>query len=777
MQICGQEFTLEIIEQIKGFISDRPDISRTKLSLHVCEWLNWRRPNGTLKDMSCRIALLKLHRRGFINLPEAKKISNFDSRKNKADNNLDEIPQMEGNISEFGAIKIIQIKDAQIEDSRIWNALMDRYHYLGAGPLCGAQMRYLIQSEKYGSIGAFAFSAAAWCLQPRDQWIGWDEADRRKNLHKIVSNSRFLIHPHIKVKNLASHVLSLCMKRLARDWQEKYDISPVLLETFVERDRFKGTCYRASNWKHIGITKGRGRQDCKNLYSKSIKDIYVYELEPNAREILCDGKPRIERKIKEPVDWADEELGQAQLGDRRRVDRLLTIARDFYARPVANIPQACATRAKTKAAYRFFDEVENTMDKILAPHFQKTCHRSGQEKIVLSVQDTTTLSYNSHPATENLGPIRNKADTCIGLLLHDTMAFNLEATPLGLLDVQCWARKEDENEKNEKHRNDVPIEEKESYKWLKSFNATFEAQKQNPGTVFVSVGDRESDIYDLFHLALSDPKAPKLLVRANHNRQLADSEMLLRDYISNQPVSGFHEIHIPRRKNKPARDATLQIRFAQVTLKPPDHKEHLPELTIWAICADEINCPEEAEPVEWMLLSTIKVDSFENAVEKVGWYTIRFWIEVYHKTLKSGCKIEQRQLGHADRIESCLAIDMVVAWRILHLTKLGRETPNVPCTVFFEEAEWKALVAYKTKNPKPPENVPSLHEVMHMVASLGGHLGRKSDGEPGTKSLWLGLQRLDDIKEMWITCMSVFAPDCLRSPPLCPVKFVGKDKA
>jgi hypothetical protein len=766
MRICDQEFSAEIIEKIKGIIQDRPDISRTKLSLDVCELLDWHKSDGRCKDINCRVALLRLHRRGLINLPESQEIANFHRPKNKAEIILDEIPQVEGDISELGAIKIIQIKDGQGGKSRIWNALMSRYHYLGSGPLCGAQMRYLIQSERYGYIGGFAFSSSAWRLQARDQWIGWDDAVRLKNLHKVVSNSRFLIHAHIKVKNLASYVLSLCMKRVAMDWQEKYGVKPVLLETFVERDRYKGSCYRASNWQHIGVTKGRGRQDCRNLYSKPIKDIYVYQLESNAREILSDGRPRLECKIKEPEDWADEEFGQAQLGDRRRVDRLLTIARDFYANPTANIPQACETRAKTKAAYRFFDEAENTMDKILAPHFQKTCYRTGQEKVVLSVQDTTTLSYNTHPATENLGPIRNQIDNCIGLLLHDTMAFNLEGTPLGLLDVQCWARKEDEKEKDKRDRHAVPIEEKESHKWLKSFHATFEAQKQNPDTVFVSVGDRESDIYDLFELALSDQKAPKLLVRANHNRILADKQTLLWDYVSSQPVSGITQIHIPRRKNKPARNAKLQIRFAKVSLKPPDNKKNLRELTIWAILAEEIECADIADHLEWMLLTTFEINDFEEAIEKLDWYTIRFWIEVYHKTLKSGCKIEQRQLGHADRIESCLAIDMVVAWRIFNLTKAGREMPDLPCTFFFEDAEWKALVAYKTQNPKPPEKAPSLREAIHMVASLGGFLGRKSDGEPGTKTLWLGLQRLDDMTAMWTMFMAKLAPDCLRPPPV-----------
>jgi len=777
--ICGQKFSQRLISRIQDTLTKNPDISRCQLSRKICEWLDWRRPNGALSEVSCRVALLKLHRRGVIHLPRAQRIANFHSPKKKRPIHLKKIPQVKGRLSELESITIVPLNGANRRESQVWNVLLDRYHYLGSGPLCGAQMRYLIHSAKYGYIGGLAFSAAAWRLSDRDHWIGWDEPARKKHLNKIVCNSRFLIHPHLQVKNLASHVLSLCIKRLPQDWEKRYGLRPVLLETFVERDRFTGTSYLAGNWRQVGKTKGRGRQDVGNRSAQAIKDIYLYELRANAREILCDGRPRRECQPQAPVDWADEELGRAELGDKRRVERLLTMARDFYANPQANIPQACGSKAKTKAAYRFFDESDNRtawrvvcdMDKILAPHLQSTWKRMAPEQVVLAVQDTTFLNYSTHPATENLGPIRNKKDHCIGLVLHDTMAFNLEGTPLGLLDAQGWAR--DPKALGKKRlRAALPVEQKESNKWLKSFHAAWEAQKHCPQTVVVSVGDREADVYELFHLALSEPKAPKLLVRAEQDRLLADGQGHLWEYVSTQPVSGIQELHIPKRAKRPAREAKLEIRFAKVTLKLPKTKKHLAktsglpeELTVWAIRAEEIECPKGIEPLQWLLITTLAVDTFEDAVEKLNWYALRYWVEVYHRTLKSGCKIEQRQLGNADRIESCLAIDMVVAWRIFYLTKLGRETPEVPCTVFFEEAEWKALVAYKTQNPIPPEKPPSLREAIHMVASLGGFLGRKSDGEPGTQTLWLGLQRLDDLTEMWTTCISFFAPKYMRSPP------------
>jgi len=394
----------------------------------------------------------------------------------------------------------------------------------------------------------------------------------------------------------------------------------------------------------------------------------------------------------------------------------------------------------------------------MTPHYESTRNRAAQEKVVLAVQDTTFLNYNAHPATENLGSIASTADGALGLVLHDTLAFNLERTPLGLLDIQCWAR--DPKDFGKKHRrNELPIAEKESHKWLVSYRAVAAAQKHCPETMFVSVGDREADIYELFHEALSDPAGPKLLVRAEHDRVLADGQGHLWDHVKAQPLAGFQEVQVPRRGKRPARVAQLEIRFAPVKLKPPKSKKALGELLVSAVLAEEVNAaPEIEEPLQWLLLTTLAVETFEQAVEKLDWYVARWGIEVYHRTLKSGCKIEERQLGSADRIEACLAIDLVVAWRIFHLTKLGREVPEVPCTVFFEETEWKALVAYKTGNPVPPATTPTLREATRMVASLGGFLGRKGDGEPGTKSLWLGLQRLDDLTAMWKITMVPRAP-------------------
>ena len=535
---------------------------------------------------------------------------------------------------------------------------------------------------------------------------------------------------------------------MVSDWEACYGYKPLLLETFVSRSRFKGTCYQASNWERIGITTGRGRNGTGLPTSDEQKDIYVYPLSSNIKSTLCkepEDKLFYSTALSSPSDWAETELGGCYFsGDARLTKRVISIARDFYSRPQANIPQACQSRAKTKAAYRFFNNPLTTMESILQSHYKATENRISEKRVVLAVQDSTSLNYSTHSATEGLGPIGDKKHI-IGLHVHDTMAFDVSGTPLGLLDVQCWSRDAAIFGKCQKRKR-LPIEERESYKWLKSFQRLCDVQKACADTRLVSVGDRDADIYELFVLALSEESNPDLLVRIKSHRTLhtTDKETIWTK-INKVASSGEIELTIPRVKNRKSRKAKLELRFSEVVLNQPYRKTHLPLVKVWIVNIKEINPPQGIKALEWMLLTTIEVNTFKQALEKVQWYSRRWGIEVYHRTIKSGCKIEERQLGDASSLQSCLAIDMIVAWRILHLTHLGRETPEVPCSVFFEEAQWKALFLFKTKNPDFIKKCPTLYEAIRMVASLGGFLGRKCDGDPGTKSLWLGLQRLDDI--------------------------------
>lgn len=771
--VCGREFSYELLERVRSVVAECPELSRSALARQVCQWVDWKSPNGRWQEMSCRVALRRLEGRGLIELPPAKvQIPRGDE--GRRDVQLEAVATaVSGSVEEIEGLELVVVNNRRL--SALWNHLVGQHHYLGAGPLVGAQLRYLIASE-HGYLGALAFSASAWQLAARDRWIAWSGAARQANLRRVVCNSRLLILPWVEVKNLASKVLALCVRRLGQDWEQLYGERPLLVETYVERGRFTGACYRAANWQWVGTTAGRGRQDRQCRRALPVKDVYVYALHPQSKALLCRapaGRVLVRsqgqaRRQGEARDWAEEEFGQVRLGDERLRKRLLVLARDFYARPQANIPQACGgNRARSKAAYRWLGHPAVKMQELLASHYQATARRVASEAVVLAVQDTTSFNYSQHAALEGAGPIgvTSHGGGAMGILMHDTMVYTTSGLPLGLIDVQVWARDPGQSGKAAR-RHELPIEAKESSKWLQSFGAAAALQAQCAQTTVVSVGDREADLYELFALALREKEQPKLLVRAHTDRVLAEGQGRLWEQVQAQAVCATQVVQVPRRRQQPARRATLAVRFAEVHLSPPRRHAKLPVLQLWAVLAQEVDAPAGVEPLEWMLLTTMEVSSAEQALEKLQWYTKRWNIEVFHRTLKSGCRIEERQLATVARIENCLAVDLVVAWRIVHLTMLGRQTPDLPCTVFFEEHEWKALYAFVHRSrAKVPTQAPPLREAMRVVASLGGFLGRKSDGEPGTKSLWLGLQRLDDIAACWLA----FLPDAPLHKETCPV--------
>jgi hypothetical protein len=469
-------------------------------------------------------------------------------------------------------------------------------------------------------------------------------------------------------------------------------------------------------------------------------------------------------------DWVKEEFDGVTLGDKRLERRLQMLAADLFARPDQSIPCACHSEWKrTKAAYRFFGNPNVSLAAALGAHYTATTERVAGEPLVLAINDTTALDYSHHPATEGLGTTGNSARAATGLLLHSTLAVNERGVALGLLDVQCWARPPEQFGKK-KQRRRRPIEQKESSKWLNSYQAVATVARRCPQTRLVQVGDRESDLYELFALAQTAIAAhggPDLLVRAMQDRRVDAAAERLWAHLEAQPLAGTVSVSIPARPNRPSREATVEVRFAPVTLRAPASQKGTPPVTLWAVLARERHAPQGAEALEWLLLTTVAVTSFAEACERLRWYGRRWQIEVFHKVLKSGCAIEQRQLQTRAQLERCLGIYLVVAWRILMLTRLGREVPQLPCTVVFDEYEWKALYCYTQRTAQLPEQPPTLGEALRMVGKLGGHLGRKSDGEPGTKSLWIGLQRLTDLTAMW-RVLSTVAPAKRSNRPTNP---------
>src|SRR5215510_3484375 len=451
-------------------------------------------------------------------------------------------------------------------------------------------------------------------------------------------------------------------------------------------------------------------------------------------------------------EWVETEFGAAEVGDARRTQRLVVLTQQLAAQPGATLPEACGSRAALKAAYRFLDNAAVAPEAVLASHVAATYERAVEVPLVLAVQDTTELDWTAHPATTELGPLA--APTHQGVLVHSTLAFTPERVPLGLLAQAVWAR-DPEAVGQRATRKQRPIAEKESQKWLTSLAAVREARHECPQTHFLSIGDREADVYDLF--VAERPEGVDLLVRAAWDRRVAQPEHYLWARILAQPVAATLTVHVPGQAERPARQATLALRFCTVTLCPPRHRrtEKLPPVPVWAVHVVEEHPPAGLEPLEWLLLTTCAVHTVANAQERVAWYACRFGIEVWHKVLKSGCRVETQQLASGTQLQRSLPLYSVIAWRILYATMLSRALPELPCTVLLALEEWQALYCAIHHTPTPPTTPPTLQQAVRWIARLGGFLERRGDGEPGVTVLWRGFQHLADLTTMY----------CIMRPP------------
>ena len=279
---CGRDFSDEEQAKIIELIEKNPTKHRADLSREVCRMLSWYKPDGGLKEMSCRVAMLRMQEDGLIQLPASRRPITLRRSKPSATCATDPHLPIEKPVHQLDSLQLCLVTS---KDSRLWNEYIERYHYLGYTQLPGAQLRYFVVMNGQVLV-LLGFGASAWQVAPRDTFIGWGHEHRRQGLPLIVNNARFLILPWVRSKNLASKILAMIARQLPVDWFNRYNIQPVLMETFVECERFTGTCYRAANWIHVGQTKGRGKLGPQGVQSVPIKDIFLYPLVPNFRTIL-----------------------------------------------------------------------------------------------------------------------------------------------------------------------------------------------------------------------------------------------------------------------------------------------------------------------------------------------------------------------------------------------------------------------------------------------------------------------------------------------------------
>jgi hypothetical protein len=466
-------------------------------------------------------------------------------------------------------------------------------------------------------------------------------------------------------------------------------------------------------------------------------------------------------------DWALAEFGAAELGDARRRARLVELAHQLAERPEASLPQALADRAALKAAYRFFDNADIAHEKILAAHVASSLERLKGHAVILAVQDTTFIDYSGHAETTGLGPLHAKGGW--GMLCHGTLAFTPERLPLGVLGLRLWARDPQQPQRRITRRKRA-IEDKESYKWIDSVRAVAALKAQLPDTRWVSVADRESDVYEFFTAARAADI--DVLTRVAWNRNVQGPAEQLFAQLAAAPVVAHKQLALPARGKRKARTAKLKIRACPLTLSAPlnGSGRGLQPLALWGVWAYEPQPPAGVEPLDWKLLTTVPVASAAEALQCLDWYAARWGIEQWHRVLKSGCRIEQRQLASFERLKRLLTVYAVIAWRILYATMLARLVPDMACTAILNDDEWQALYCRIHQSPIPPPIPPPLKQAVRWIAQLGGFIGRVSDGEPGSQTLWKGFQELIPMTEMY---------RIMKQPKLiCPSKphnNVGKD--
>ena len=742
------------IEIIRGFLSEDVDACRSTFADAVCRRFGFYDARGGVQRSGCIKALRELERAGHFALPAAgargAKGARSARRLEAPVEEPQDVPEQAGEVRGLCLIKV-----DTLARMRIWNELMLCEHPQGAGPLVGAQMRYLIGSE-HGWLGGLGFGAAAIQLAARDQWIGWDLQTRRERLYRIVGMSRFLIRAAVRCHNLASCVLGMVLRRIDLDFEEQYGYRPWLIESFVEIERFAGTSYQAANWIEIGQTKGRGRQDREHKHAKSVKAIYVYPLQADFRQRLGGVEPVVASALGlaeglEGDGWAQQEFGGAKLGDRRLSDRLVQSARTLATLPgQAFSGVARGDWAAVKGYYRLIDQPDDSqvsVEAILAPHRARTVQRMKAHQTVLCIQDGTDLNYTGLAQCDGLGVMgaNQTGARGLGLHLHSTLAVSTEGVPIGVLNAQFTAPVAKSGE-DKRPAHEVPIEQKKSFAWIAGLRECVALSKELPDTRQVCVMDREADFFELFDEQRKSGKV-ELLVRAKHDRVMP-GETHLFEAVRQSAVQGVLQIVVPRQSARPkkskqkARTATeqriadVQLRYLEVELPAPSSQKEKKPIAVRVVHVLEVSPPEGAKPLEWFLLTTCAINSVDDAQACLSWYCLRWRIEDWHRVLKTGCRIEDLAHHSAERLERAIAIKLVIAWRIMLMTLLGRACPELPAEILLSEIEVTVLNAFAKQNRiKQPAH---LGDAVRLVARLGGYLGRNNDPPPGHQLMWQG---------------------------------------
>ena len=460
-------------------------------------------------------------------------------------------------------------------------------------------------------------------------------------------------------------------------------------------------------------------------------------------------------------DGIAAELDGIDIGDERLNKRSRLIIEALSANPEASCNAACGGWDETLAAYRFFDNKSVRPEDILKPHLEATKRRMREHPVVLIDQDTTELDYSDHPPTD--ARCLNKENRR-GLYDHTHLAVTPGGLSQGVVGVEYFDRDPAELGKS-KERSKLPIQEKESMRWLTGYRLACELSRACPQTQIVSIADREADLYDIFMDAEQQAKehvqSADFIIRAKIKRSTPERDpeagphayKKVRDEVSQSALRATQIVELPRTPKRAARQAKLEVRAITVTVKPPHDRRGLPTVTYNVVLVEEVEGPGDGTDVSWLLITSLPIETLAEIQLVIDYYVARWTIEVFFRVFKTGCQVEKIQLETLPRLKNCLAFYKIIAWRIMYLTYLNRECPTLPCDVMFDDCEWKSVWRVVTKR-KLPLRPPTLGEFMCLLTQLGGYNNRRRESPPGPLPVWVGIRRMTDLATAWI----IFGP-------------------
>lgn len=461
-----------------------------------------------------------------------------------------------------------------------------------------------------------------------------------------------------------------------------------------------------------------------------------------------------------------EELTGIDLGDERLNKRGKKVLEALAANPEASINAACQGWKETLAAYRFFDNAGVRPEPLLSPHREATVGRIKEQPTALVVQDTTELDFTAHPPQ---GVRCLNRETRFGLYHHVHLAVTPDKLPLGVLATENFDRAPETLGQSDQRAN-LPIKDKESFRWLKGYRLACEVAAQCPDTRIVSVADREADLYDIYveaqEAAARGGKRADYLIRVRTERSTLEPDPeagaaayhKVCDEVRSAPLRSAQTIELTATPKRTARTATVEVRAITVQIKPPHARPWLPVVTANVVLVEEVAGPGDGTDVSWLLITTLPIATLDEVLLCLKYYLARWAIEVYFRMLKTGCCVEKIQLETKARLENCLALYNIIAWRVLYLTYLNRTSPDLPCTAVLDDAEWKSVWCVVKKQPLP-QTPPRLSEMMRLITELGGYNNRTTEQPPGPQPLWVGLRRMLDFATAWLN----FGPDAQKT--------------